>query len=153
MSFWFFFLRCPFMQHARQLHTLASDLGELMRLTEILEQWGSDESLAPSVIGVFNVCLDEIITNIIKHGYEASGKAGSIQLELATGPGWAEAVTLDQATPFDPLAKATPDTELALEDRPIGGLGIHLVREMMDEVAYQYVNGSNRFLIRKNLQA
>jgi serine/threonine-protein kinase RsbW len=141
------------MQHARQLHTLGSNLEELVRLTEILEDWGVNESLEPSIVGVFNVCLDEIITNIIKHGYESSGKSGTIQLELAVGPGWAEAVTLDQAPAFDPLAKATPDTGLALEDREIGGLGIHLVREMMDRVAYQYVDGSNRFLMRKNLKA
>jgi anti-sigma regulatory factor (Ser/Thr protein kinase) len=139
------------MEHARQRYTFQSRLDELVRLTEVLDQWGEEHGIPPGIVGLFNVCLDEIITNIIKHGYESVGTEGLIWLDLATSDTCAEAVTMDEAPAFDPLSRATPDVDLELEDRPIGGLGIHLVREMMDEVSYMYADGKNCFSMRKSI--
>ncbi len=59
----------------------------------------------------------------------------------------------DDGLAFDPLAAPMPDTDAALEDRPIGGLGIYLLREMMDELEYVQVEGRNRLTLRKRLSA
>jgi serine/threonine-protein kinase RsbW len=61
-----------------------------------------------------------------------------------------ELVVEDGGPAFDPLQQATPDLEAALDDRPVGGLGIHLVRQMMDEVAYQRTGQRNRLTMRKH---
>jgi anti-sigma regulatory factor (Ser/Thr protein kinase) len=60
-------------------------------------------------------------------------------------------VVADDARPFDPLTLATPDIGAALEDRTIGGLGVHLVRQMMDTVSYTYEAGHNRLRMTKHL--
>jgi serine/threonine-protein kinase RsbW len=130
---------------------LRADLSELVRLTDVLEEYGQREQLPMGVVASLNVCLDELITNVIKHGYEANGLTGPIELELGVVDGCAVAVTSDRAIPYDPLQRSEPDTTLSIEQRSIGGLGIHLVKEMMDEVAYEYVDGWNRFTIKKRI--
>ncbi len=134
-------------------HSLSADLAELVRLTDLLEEFGQRESIPFPVVASMNVCLDEIITNVIKHGYEANGITGPIELELGVENGFAVAVSSDRAIPYDPLSRVAPDTSLSIEERPIGGLGIHLVKEMMDEVAYEYRDGWNRLTIRKRIPA
>lgn len=136
----------------RHTFRLQSDLQELARLSTILAEWGAREGLSASLVGVFELCLNEVITNIINYGYGGAGTDGLIALELEVVNGWAEAVTVDQAPAFDPLAQAaTPDTSLDVDDRPIGGLGIFFVKELMDDVSYAYENGCNRLTMRKQV--
>ena len=59
---------------------------------------------------------------------------------------------IDNGVPYDPLAKADPDTTLSAEERDFGGLGIFMVKKTMDEIAYEYKDGQNILVIKKNLQ-
>jgi anti-sigma regulatory factor (Ser/Thr protein kinase) len=77
------------------------------------------------------------------HGY--SGKPGDIEISLAQEDDQVKVVYLDSAPAFDPTTIPTPDLTLALEDRPIGGMGIHLVRETMDRFQYERTpDGKNK---------
>jgi anti-sigma regulatory factor (Ser/Thr protein kinase) len=96
-----------------------------------------------------NVALDELLANL-SHGMvgrDACSVALDVQLD-----GERLIVTLsDDGPPFDPFKKDAPDTTLSVEDRPIGGLGIHLVRELMDKVSYDRRDGHNVVVLVKNL--
>ena len=92
--------------------------------------------------------LEELVLNVVNHG--SAGGAGEIAIELLSD---AEAVTIeiiDDGKPFDPLTDAPdPDTESSIEDRAVGGLGIHLVRTMMDEVSYRREENRNHMILVK----
>jgi anti-sigma regulatory factor (Ser/Thr protein kinase) len=83
-----------------------------------------------------HLVIDELLTNIISYAYLDDEKHDiEIKVELAANR--LKVSMVDDGIPFNPLGKETPDTELSLEERKIGGLGIHLVREMMDRVSYR----------------
>ncbi|HZH41380.1 MAG TPA: ATP-binding protein [Gemmatimonadales bacterium] len=93
-----------------------------------------------------SVALDELLNNSCAHG--SAGEV-SIDVELQTDR---LSVTLsDDGTPFNPLDLAAPDLGLSLDERPIGGLGVHLTRQIMDEVAYQRRSGRNVITLAKYL--
>lgn len=94
------------------------------------------------------VVLEEVITNAIKYGYR-EGERGRIELELGLDAEGLEIVIVDDARPFDPTQAPEPDLNLPLEARPVGGLGIHMVRNLMDSVAYDFSGGKNRLKLRK----
>ena len=97
------------------------------------------------------MAIDEIMANIAQYAY-APG-TGSVTVRFA----WAEAsktatlTFLDKGMPYNPLEKADPDVSLSAEDRPVGGLGIFLVKKTMDNVAYEYKYGQNVLTIQKKL--
>ena len=125
--------------------TLAAATSELPPLLDAIEAW-LDEAGVPMVeIARLMIAFDEILSNIAKYG------GGTIDLALTVADGRFTAVIADDGPPFDPLARKAPDVDLDIDDRAIGGLGIHLVREMMDEVAYAYENGRNRLTFHKTL--
>ncbi len=94
--------------------------------------------------------VDECVCNIIVHGYR--GRPGSIEIAL-----WGSQESLvvrlrDQALPFDPTAVPSPDVTSPLEQRPLGGLGIHLARYLVDEMTYrQLPEGGNELTLVKRI--
>ena len=113
------------------------------RLDEILSMLMHSREVAshPSLSYAIRLVSEEIIVNILNYAYLTLclwDEDGEITLEF-----------IDGGIPFNPLDKADPDISLPLEQREIGGLGIFLVREMMDDVAYTYVNKENRLTIKK----
>ena len=96
------------------------------------------------------VVLDEVVSNIVKYGYGPSAP-GEILVVLEMRDSQVELDILDDAPAFNPLERAAPRTDQALEDRPIGGLGIHIVKKLMDEVVYRREGGRNRLTLRKRL--
>jgi anti-sigma regulatory factor (Ser/Thr protein kinase) len=101
----------------------------------------------------FNVALDEILSNIVKYG--RSGREGDgrveIRLELQDRVSL-EMVIVDDSDPFNPLEAETPDTTLGIEDREVGGLGIEIVRRLMDTIEYARVDDRhNQLTLRRRL--
>jgi serine/threonine-protein kinase RsbW len=111
---------------------------------------GCATTLGASQEDIFGLMLaaDEAVTNIIQHGY--CGKMGFIEIESEqTGPELLIHIR-DEAPRFDPTGIPEPDLTLPLEKRPLGGLGMHLIRKYMDQVAYQYTtDGRNHLMLRK----
>lgn len=121
---------------------LANDLAGLAQLAERVEGFGTAQNLPASVVNALNVVLDEAVSNAINHGYDA-GVRGEIAVRLRRAPDGVLLEVEDDGRPFDPLQAPPPDLTLSLERRPIGGLGIHLIRNLMDEVSYARVGGRN----------
>ena len=94
--------------------------------------------------------VEEIFINIASYAYPE--KQGTAVIELSCENGTAQITFTDQGIPFDPLARTDPDTTLPAEARPIGGLGILMVKKMMDKVTYRRENGCNILSIQKKIQ-
>jgi len=117
--------------------------GQVPALLEAIEAWLQANAVASAESARLMIAFDEILSNIAKYG------GGQIEIELSLGSDSLSATILDDGPAFDPLGRPDPDTSLGIEDRTVGGLGIYLVREMMDEVSYSYGDGRNRLTFRK----
>ena len=130
----------------RHSFTIETDPGQLERITAEVEKIGEQEDWPPELVFRVNLALEELGLNIINYGHDE----GLHEIEF-TVTSQAETVTIeisDDGRPFDPLNDAPkPDVSASIEDRPIGGLGVHLARTMMDELRYQRVRGRNRITL------
>ena len=115
--------------------TIGADLGEVARVNAALAEFSDAHAVPVSIRRSMNVVLDELLTNIISYAFPGQERGEvTIEVELRTDR---LSVTLsDDGKPFDPFGMAAPDTAPSVEERKIGGLGIHLVRRMMDEFSY-----------------
>ena len=98
-----------------------------------------------------NVAVDEIFANIAHYAYGGESGSAAVRVEVTDEPFEARITFIDEGVPFDPLSVPDPDTELSLDERDIGGMGIHIVRKSMDEVSYEYKDGRNIFTVMKKL--
>ena len=140
------------MEHIRDL-SFTNDLAEISRLAEAIEAFGVQYGLSAPDIYKVNLVLDELLTNLISYGYP-DGQQHLIRLRLSLANDRLTAVLIDDALPFDPLSEAKPAVlEGSLEERPIGGLGLHFVRTLMDEVSYQRAGQYNQLTLVKSIAA
>jgi serine/threonine-protein kinase RsbW len=127
-----------------------ADPAQLSVLTEFLREFGSAAALAPAQVGTFELALEEIFMNIVMHGSEP-GITPRVEVSLNLGP---DAVTMtveDDGPQFDPLSLPPPDVTASLAERKVGGLGVFLVRNIMDNVTYARTAGRNQLRISKRL--
>ena len=104
----------------------------------------------PAQISI-DIAVEELFVNIASYAYgNGSGKA-VVQVTVQEDPLSVEISFIDNGAPYDPLAKADPDTTLSLKERKKGGLGIFMVKKSMDNVSYEYKDGNNILTIKKNL--
>ena len=96
------------------------------------------------------LAADELVTNIITHGYEETGKTGNINIEAELDDQQLKITFEDDSHPFDPNFYKQPDLTLPFEQRPIGGLGLFLVHQNVDQLHYQRVNDFNRTILMVN---
>jgi len=130
---------------------LAAELGELSRLAEAVEDFAGANDLPPGAVFKLNLCFDELITNAISYGFDTL-EGAALSVTLWIGDGAVVAEIRDNGRPFDPFEEAPePDTTLRVEDRPIGGLGVLLVRESMDEFSYERRGELNIVTLRLKL--
>ncbi|WP_340317582.1 ATP-binding protein [Rhizorhabdus argentea] len=123
--------------------TLPATCAAVPGLLDAIQAW-LEEAGVPMAEGARTmIALDEILSNIAMHG------GGTMDISLTLADRTIHAAIADDGPAFDPLARPEPDTAASLEDRDIGGLGIHLVREMMDDVSYAHSGGQNRLTFRK----
>ncbi len=114
----------------------------------LLEKHGADSA----AIFAANLALEELITNIIKYGYDDQERhLIGVRAEIVDDR--FELEVTDDGHPFNPFDQAPPDTSLPLEERQIGGLGIHFVRNMLDEVRYQRNGKHNLVIVGKALRS
>ena len=119
---------------------------ELEQLPAAVEEFAERDNWPPDLVFKLNLVLEELGVNIVNY----SGATGEIEISLASDD---ETVTIeiaDNGRPFNPLTELdTPDISAPLGERPIGGLGVHLVRSIMDELSYSRENGMNRLAMVK----
>ena len=98
-----------------------------------------------------DIAIDEIFSNIAHYAYNPEIGQATVRVEVPEDPLSVMITFIDNGVPYDPLAKADPDTTLSAEERDIGGLGIYMVKKSMDDIAYEYKDGHNILKIKKNL--
>ena len=127
---------------ARYAFTIETDLALLGRIVAKIEEIGEQENWSPELVFRVRLALEELGLNIINYGHDEG--VHEIEFTVTSQP---EQVTIeiwDDGRPFDPFSDAPPpDLSSPLEDRRLGGQGVHLVRTMMDELRYQRVAGRN----------
>lgn len=129
---------------------LTNHLPEIQRLNGILEDFAERHRLSQRVLYPVNLALDEILTNVISYGYEDGGEH-QIQVRISLDADVLTAEVEDDGRPFNPLERADPDLGAAPEDRPIGGLGIYLLKTMLDSVDYRNEGGRNLLVMKKRV--
>ena len=129
---------------------LANDISEISRLYEFIEELGNDFSLSPDIVFNLNLVLEEAVVNIINYAYPKE-EHEFIYLSARMNEGSIVLVLTDTGKEFDPTAAPEADVTLSAEDRQIGGLGIFLIRQIMNEVKYERIEGKNVLTLEKKL--
>ena len=132
--------------------TLKNRLAEIARLGERLGEFAAVHQLAPSVLYDLNLALEEAVTNIISHGY-SDHREHEILVRIRVESGEVIAEVKDDAPAFNPLTAPDADVTTPLDERTAGGLGIHLMRKLMDEIEYQRLEDGNLLIMKKNIEA
>ncbi len=130
---------------------LPADVREIERLNRLVRQFGELHEIPSRALYAVNLALDEVVTNVVLHGFETSaGQEVAVRVETTGDDLRSEVV--DGGREFNPLTMPVPDLTAALEERPLGGLGIHLVRSLMDRVEYRRENAKNVLTMRKRIR-
>jgi anti-sigma regulatory factor (Ser/Thr protein kinase) len=128
--------------------TLRNDLSELERVSQRLKDFAAQQGLDPQVLRDLDLALEEVLANIISYGYADEGEHRiAVSLEVRSGEIRVEVD--DDARPFNPLEAPEVDTTTPPDERPVGGLGIHLVRQLMDGLEYRRQGDRNHLTMRK----
>ena len=129
---------------------LKSKLSELDNLCQQVERFGKSNGLSSKCIFEANLALDELFTNIISYGFNDK-KEHIIEITIALKNNTLVFNIQDDGIPFNPTEADAPDMECTIEDCKIGGLGIYLAKNLMDEVCYQRCKKKNILTLKKNI--
>ncbi len=141
------------------------DAAQLPVLAHFLQQFWSTAGLPAAALNSFELALEEIFINVVMHAAHAAHAAHSVHATHAVHGGsvprvevalalTADGVTMaleDDGPAFDPLSLPAPDVAASLDERPVGGLGVFLVRQLMDSVSYTRVGARNRLSLTKRI--
>jgi len=128
--------------------TVPAEASQLGVLHEFLQEFGAAAGLGPARIQSLELALEEIFLNVVMHGSQP-GTSPRVEVSLALDADTVTMTVEDDGPPFDPLSLPPPELHLSLEERRVGGLGVFLVRQMMDSVDYARVAGRNQLRMRK----
>ncbi len=129
---------------------LKNDLNEIERLANSVLAFGDENKLKDNIIWEIRLVLEEIVTNIISYGYEDK-ENHIIVVSIDTGEKDITISIKDDGIPYNILEHPKPDLEIPFEDRDIGGMGIYMVREIMDEVNYKREDNMNQLVMKRSL--
>lgn len=124
---------------------------DMATVVAMTERFGAENKIGGAIVNDINVALDEVLTNIMSYAY-SPGEQAEILVRLAIIGSDIVAEIEDGGRPFDPLQAPPPDLSKPLRDRKVGGLGIHFIKSLMDEVSYRRIDGRNRLRLSKKLQ-
>ena len=129
--------------------SLANDTAEIAGIAARVDQFCEARDISPAVGYAVNLAIDELLTNTISYGYDDDG-AHRIDIALGLEAGTLVVVIADHSAAFDPTKVPEPDTGAPLDEREAGGLGLHLVTQMMDGFEYRREGGRNIVTLTKN---
>jgi len=129
---------------------LKSDLSELDTLCQHLETFGQKIGLSKKFIFEVNLVLDELFTNIISYGFDDDCEHVIKVTMTPENNGLCLSIE-DDGKPFNPVAFKTPDVSCSIEESKIGGLGIHIIRKLMDDICYKRSKNKNVLKLKKGV--
>jgi serine/threonine-protein kinase RsbW len=130
---------------------LKNHMDELPRLTDAVEAFVAEQRIAEHDAFELNLVLEELFTNIVKYGFDAPAEH-AIEVGLERRGDVVHVHVADAGRPFDPRDVPPPNLAADLDHRPIGGLGVHLVRRLTEDLAYERRAGINHLSFRKMLR-
>lgn len=128
---------------------IANQLSEIARVADLVDEFGRRHALSERVRHDMSIAVDEIISNIIHYSYR-DGAAHGISVSLKLVPGELQAEIVDDGAEFDPLAYQAARPSGSLKERALGGLGLHLVTSLMDNVRYVRLSDGNHLTLVKS---
>ena len=132
--------------------TVNAQVNQVKRVTRFVNEHLKPLGCSERTRVQIDVAIDEIFSNIANYAYVPETGSVTIKVEVDENPLCAAITFIDQGIPFDPFAEERPDTtRLPAKERPIGGLGLFMVQQTMDDVSYEYKDGQNILTIRKKI--
>ena len=138
------------MARSRLSINLKNDLSELDRLHDRVEQFSDQAGLPPKYRCQLNLVLEEVFTNIVSYGYQ-DREVHWIRMVVSMDAGCLTIQVEDDGIAFNPADVQHPDVECTLEDRPIGGLGVHIVRSFTCDIVYRRTQHKNILILKKDV--
>jgi anti-sigma regulatory factor (Ser/Thr protein kinase) len=130
---------------------IGNTIAEMQNVVDSVDRFGTAHHIPQTIINDLNVCLDELLNNTISYAYEDQ-EPHSIVVSLSFADGLLIAEIQDDGKPFDPRTATFAAPDGTLQSRGIGGLGIHFVKTLMDEIGYMRVGRHNMVKIVKRLR-
>ena len=128
--------------------TLANDVKDVPQMNDFIADIAKTLQMTKSDTMQVNLALEEVVVNVMNYAYP-EGTNGDVNIAATADEHQLTLTITDSGTPFDPTQQSEVDITQPLDERPIGGLGIHLFRNIMDDVSYQRVDDTNRLTITK----
>ena len=126
--------------------TLPNDVNTVPELNEFIDIVCEELGVDMATVMSMNLAIEEAVVNVMSYAYE-EGTQGDVCIEAIADDKQLQFIISDNGKPFDPTAKEEVDTTLSAEERPIGGLGIHLIRQIMDSVSYERKDNKNILIL------
>lgn len=138
-------------EELNQSITLPNDITAVPQLSSFVDNVCSRLNIDGSTVMQMNLALEEAVVNVMNYAYP-KGTKGDVDIRALCDGAQMKFVLIDSGTPFDPTKHQTPDVQLSADERAIGGLGIFLVTQIMDNVSYERRNEKNILTLCKNLK-
>jgi serine/threonine-protein kinase RsbW len=130
---------------------LRAEVPEVERLNRLIRQFGELHEIPGRTLYSMNLAVDEVVSNVILYAFDNPIEQ-EVLIQLSAREGEVSAVITDFGRAFDPLSMPAPDLDAPLEEREVGGLGIHLVKSLMDRVEYHRDGLKNVLTVRKRIR-
>ncbi|MBQ0025878.1 MAG: SpoIIE family protein phosphatase [Lachnospiraceae bacterium] len=137
---------------APSIHIDEAQIADITRVTAFVEEQLEAADAPMKAIMQVNVAIDEIFSNIVNYGYKQGPGPIDLQIVIKEDPKRMSLKFEDEGIPYNPLVKEDPDVTLSVDERGVGGLGIYMVKNMMDNMSYRYENDKNILILEKNLE-
>ena len=131
---------------------ITASVSEIERLNRLVRHFGELHEVQGRALYAINLAIDELVTNAIIYGYDGDCANEEIVVEVAGVRDELRATITDMGRPFDPRKAPPPNLDASLEERSLGGLGIHLVRSLMDSVDYRREGEKNVLTVKKRIR-
>lgn len=131
--------------------TLDATIENVTAVTSFVDEQLERLGCPPESQAQIDIAIDELFSNIAYYAYNPETGPATVRVEVLEEPLSVEITFIDSGVAYNPLAKDDPDLSLSADEREIGGLGIYIVKNSMDDVAYEYKDGKNILRIRKNI--
>ena len=142
----------PHMDVNKYSFKLKNDLSELKTLCRHLSYFGQVNGLSENFISEINICLDELLTNINLYGFK-DDLEHTISFRLNHSGNALEIHMQDTGRSFNPLSQKDADLPADIDNAEIGGLGLHIVKKLMDDIRYERKSGKNKLTLKKNIHS
>lgn len=130
--------------------TIRNDLAEIARISERIDDFVARHGLPAKIAFELNLALDELLTNVISYGYD-DHEPHAIELRCVLADAVITLEMEDDGRAFDPFDAPPPDLTASIADRAIGGLGVHMIRALMDHTEYRRRDGKNVVVLQKKI--